>query len=172
MRFSLGLALSLLAGCAAAPYQRIGSSSSEGGYSSTRHTKDTYSVSFVGNEYSSPDQVYDFALLRAAELTLETQHKYFMLVEDRDASSTRTRYNPGSPSISTPTTRVTANGSIYTTREYTPGISPSFTSTKTPAYTLRITMTETPEGPTSLIFDAAETASRLRAKHKISTPAK
>ncbi len=160
------LACVILAGCAATPYQRIGSKT-DGGYSSIRHAKDTYTVTFSGNEYSAQDRVYDFALLRAAELTIECNFTHFVLLDDRDASRTSTRYISGSPGYSIPTTRYTASGTPYTTSTYIAGTPSSISTSRNPAYSVRIKMTNEPDGPTSLIYDAKETAARLRAKHKL-----
>ena len=62
---ALSLAL-VLSGCATA-YQ---SNSLTGGYTDTQLAPDVFRVSFSGNAFTSNDRVQDFALLRAAELTL------------------------------------------------------------------------------------------------------
>jgi hypothetical protein len=58
-----------------------------GGFSELQLSSDVYRVAFRGNGYTSPDRVIDFALLRAAELTLLQGARYFVVVnEGRDSS--------------------------------------------------------------------------------------
>ena len=58
-----------------------------GGFSELQLSSDVYRVAFRGNGYTSPDRVIDFALLRAAELTLQQGARYFVVVnEGRDSS--------------------------------------------------------------------------------------
>jgi len=76
---SIGLVTLALAACAASPtpYQVSGS---EGGYSDQQLETDRYRVSFEGNGATSRGTVEDFALYRAAELTLQSGHDYFKVV--------------------------------------------------------------------------------------------
>jgi len=58
-----------------------------GGFSVLQLGPDIYRVAFSGNGYSSPDRVVDFALLRAAELTLQQGARHFVvLYEGLDSS--------------------------------------------------------------------------------------
>ncbi|MEM9440078.1 MAG: hypothetical protein AAGA73_06500 [Pseudomonadota bacterium] len=68
-----------LAACATAPtpYQIA---DGDGGYSDQQLESDRYRVKFEGNEATSRESVEDFALYRAAELTLQTGHDYFKVV--------------------------------------------------------------------------------------------
>lgn len=76
------LVLLTLSGCAAkyGPY----GSSNLGGYSETRVGQDTYSIKFELNAVSSKSVGYDWALLRAAEVTTENGYKYFVVMESYD----------------------------------------------------------------------------------------
>lgn len=73
------LVMIALAACSTAPtpYQIEGSS---GGYSEQRIEDNRYSVKFVGNSATPRGTVEEFALYRAAELTLESGHDYFRVV--------------------------------------------------------------------------------------------
>ena len=68
-----------LAGCAATPtpYQVADDA---GGYSDQQLESDRYRVTFAGNSATSRETVEDFALYRAAELTLQTGNDYFKVV--------------------------------------------------------------------------------------------
>lgn len=73
------VALSAVAACSSSPtpYQVVGDN---GGYSEQQIEDDRYSVKFEGNSATSRDAVEEFALYRAAELTLEQGRDYFKVV--------------------------------------------------------------------------------------------
>ena len=99
-----------VAGCAT-PYQ---SESYSGGFRETQLAPDVYRVSFNGNAYTSNDRVQDFALLRAAELTLRSGGRYFGVVSSADQSTMHTHVTPGSA-----TTTISPFSNTATTR-YSP----------------------------------------------------
>ena len=78
MRLLLTLAvLPALAGCATVtPYQAM---SGNGGYAEQRLGDGRYRVTFAGNEATSAEQVGDYLLRRAAELTLSEGHDWFRM---------------------------------------------------------------------------------------------
>jgi uncharacterized lipoprotein YajG len=65
-----------LAGCAT-PYQPMGAT---GGYSELKLNEDTYLVTVAGNGYTSADRAQKIALLRAAELTIQSGFQRFIIV--------------------------------------------------------------------------------------------
>ena len=69
----------MLAACAASPtpYQVA---DEEGGYSDQQLESDRYRVTFEGNSATPRETVEDYALYRAAELTLQTGNDYFKVV--------------------------------------------------------------------------------------------
>jgi hypothetical protein len=73
----------LIAGCTG--YQAKGLT---GGFSQTQLSEYVYEVRFQGNGYTSADRVGQFLLRRAAELTLETGHRYFVVGDQRGQSPT------------------------------------------------------------------------------------
>lgn len=70
-----------LAGCAAQPTQYMKAQGSHDyGYRESQLTTNRYRVSFSGNPATSQDRVKDFALKRAAELTMLNGHKWFRVM--------------------------------------------------------------------------------------------
>ncbi|MGI9491656.1 MAG: CC0125/CC1285 family lipoprotein, partial [Geminicoccaceae bacterium] len=71
--------LAVLTACSASPtpYQLEGDG---GGYSEQQIEQDRYSVKFIGNAVTPRDTVEKYALYRAAEVKLETDHDYFKVV--------------------------------------------------------------------------------------------
>ncbi|MGH7924369.1 MAG: CC0125/CC1285 family lipoprotein [Candidatus Binatus sp.] len=82
MRMSISLvalsAVCLLAGCAT-EYQPEGVS---GGYSDKVLAGNTVQVTFRGNRITSPETVHFFLLRRCAEVTLQDDYNYFVLVHE------------------------------------------------------------------------------------------
>lgn len=90
-RFLPLLAVALLAGCSSLPYEKAGSSlTGTTGYSDYPLEKDTYYVAFRGagsgrlpaKEWKN---IEDFALLRAAEVTLAAKHTHFQIISSEHA---------------------------------------------------------------------------------------
>ena len=76
-------------GCATRYHPRAYS----GGYSDTRLAPDLFRVSFAGNGFTSAQKAYDFALLRAAELTATHGFTHFALVNENSGHDTYRYYN-------------------------------------------------------------------------------
>ncbi|GAB1535804.1 hypothetical protein ADMFC3_14350 [Geovibrio sp. ADMFC3] len=76
----------LILGCST-KYQPHGLS---GGYSDTRLASNIFNVSFAGNGYTSRERSSDFALLRAAELTMENGFAYFLILDTENYTNTYT----------------------------------------------------------------------------------
>ncbi len=76
---SIACLATALAACAASPtpYQAVGD---DGGYTDQQLESDRYRVKFEGNDATPRETVEDFALYRAAELTLQTGNDYFKVV--------------------------------------------------------------------------------------------
>jgi len=113
-----------LAGCATA-YQPIGTDVT-GGYETRRVAEGVFVVSFYGNGFTAPKRAVDFAMLRAAETTLEYNFRYFIIWGTEDASSSST-IHLGSNSYTTGTVNsfggYTANTQTYdnTVTAFKPG---------------------------------------------------
>ena len=78
-------------GCAT-PYQ---SNSLTGGFSDTRLAPDVFRVTFRGNGYTSDERAQDFAMLRAAELSLQHGFTCFAIFDERHSSTPFSVSTPG-----------------------------------------------------------------------------
>ena len=78
------LAALQIIGCAT-PYCQKGFT---GGYAETQFAPDVWRVTFRGNGYTSPERVQDFAMLRAAELTLQHGFTHLALINEQSGTST------------------------------------------------------------------------------------
>jgi hypothetical protein len=83
--FPLLLAAFCLCSCAT-PYRPVASGT---GFTDKQLQDDLFQVSFQGNGQTSSQQVQDFALLRAAELTLQHGFSYFAVEDITNTSSAR-----------------------------------------------------------------------------------
>ena len=86
----LALVMAFLQGCATT-YQGSGFS---GGYSETQLDENVFKVTFRGNGYTSRERASDFALLRSAELTLQSGYKYFAVIDANSYTSNSTYTTP------------------------------------------------------------------------------
>lgn len=85
-----------LAACATAtPYQpNIRGQAVSGGYSEFRVDAARYRVTFAGNTLTSRDTVERYLLFRAAELTVQSGHDWFLIVDRETDRTTRTYVEP------------------------------------------------------------------------------
>lgn len=81
----------LISGCAT-PYQPDGFT---GGYSDTQLAPDVFRVFFQGNGYTSSERIQDFAMLRAAELTIREGFKHFAIVNESSSDEISSFTTPG-----------------------------------------------------------------------------
>ena len=115
--FASGFSLWLLSGCATSYQQKRFT----GGYSETQLAPDVFRVNFAGNGYTSSDRAQDFALLRAAELSLERGFGYFALLDESSSSKFSTFTTPGS-AYTTGSAYSSGNSATYSGHTtYTPG---------------------------------------------------
>ncbi len=97
------LCLSLIVVACATPYQRVGTTIA-GGYSSNRLSTEAFEVRFDGNGFTDPKRTYDFAFLRAAEVAIEHNFPYFVLIGHQDDTSSEIIHgNPTSYTTGTAT---------------------------------------------------------------------
>ena len=85
-----------LAGCAAkpTPYQPA---TDDYGYSQQQIEANRYRITFAGNSATSLDTVRSYMLYRAAEVTLESGHDYFVVVDQNTQSTTTYRGTGSTP---------------------------------------------------------------------------
>jgi len=77
------LATAILSGCAT-PYQETGFT---GGVSASRIDGRTMLISSIGNSFTRPATIMEYALLRAAEETLKAGYGHFHIVDTTDTST-------------------------------------------------------------------------------------
>lgn len=89
----LGCALLVSACATSTPYQPLGArgSNASGGYSEQRIEDNRYRVTFTGNSFTSREQVENFLLYRAAELTVQNGYDGFTMVTRATDPNVRTR---------------------------------------------------------------------------------
>ena len=149
----------LLVGCAT-PYQRIGTDET-GGYSSKRLAENRFEVSFHANGFTTPQKAYDYAFLRAAEVTLEYRFTHFV-VEGEESDSSTSMVPMGSTSNTTGYVSPYGNfsGTTFTTYNSMP--------IHKPGYVFVIACFEgEPQGRYGKIYDATTVVAELKNKHKI-----
>lgn len=93
------VAIVLTAGCST-PYQK--ESWLDGGFDEVQLAPNVWRVSFKGNEFTGSDTATDYAMLRSAELTLQSGYRYFAFASSR---LDREKF-----SITTPVTTTTTFG--------------------------------------------------------------
>lgn len=81
----------VLSGCAT----RYHANGLTGGFSETLLAPDMYRVAFKGNGYTDPERAQDFALLRAAELTIQRGFTCFAVLDERNSTSISSFTTPG-----------------------------------------------------------------------------
>jgi hypothetical protein len=120
INYSSAIALAIMMASCATPYKSNGIA---GGYSDTALAPDVYRVSFRGNGYTSSERAQDFAVLRAADLTLAKGYRYFAIVNEANGGNSDVINTPGTSFTSMSAQRVgnMVYGSGTTT--YVPGLS-------------------------------------------------
>ena len=147
----------MLSACATS-YQ---SSGLTGGFRDIQLAPDVFRVSFRGNSFTSQDRVQDFALLRAAELTLANGCRYFGVISSADQSRTDTYVSPGSAYTSGTVSMYGNTGYYSGTTNYT---APQVHTYYKPGVGMMIRTFKTqPEG--GFAFDAEFIANSIRAKY-------
>lgn len=84
-----------LGACASSPSYVAADGANDYGHSSRKIAENRYRVNFNGNRSTSYEETRDYALLRAAELTLAEGNDWFQVV-DRESQTTETNRAPES----------------------------------------------------------------------------
>lgn len=156
---AVALLVPLMSGCATG-YQPSGFT---GGFQDTQLGPDVFRVSFSGNGFTSSDRVHDFALLRAAELTLANNAQYFVVISSADQSRTYTHITPGSSHTSGTVSTYGNSGYYSGTTTYS---APQVQTHYKPGVGMMIRIFQTkPEG--NVVFDANFIVSSIQTKYGI-----
>ena len=95
----------MLTGCGT-PYQPM-AGHANGGFYERKHGTNSYMIAFSANSFTHQEDVYDFALLHAAEFGKERGFHYFIINDTRDGTTVEHH----STGISTTTYNGTVTGS-------------------------------------------------------------
>jgi hypothetical protein len=94
MKFILLASMTLaLAGCASGPGYAPAKSASAAGYSERMIEKHRWRVHYTGTTAMSSIEVQDYALMRAAQLTLERGADWFEIVDSDTDANAKNRYS-------------------------------------------------------------------------------
>jgi hypothetical protein len=144
----------------ATPYQPYGIT---GGYKETPLAPDVVRISVEGNGYTSRDRVQDFALLRAAEIALQSGYPYFVVINERNDTSTGSFTTAGS-SYTSGSVYGVGNSAYYSgTTTYVPGQTITFQFPET-GILVKFMKKKSKD---ALVFDANFLSTTLRQKYKI-----
>lgn len=157
-KISISLLVVLFAVGCATTYQKKGFT---GGYSDTRLGENMFRVTFGGNGYTGGERVQDFCLLRCADLALEYEYPYFIIV---DASEDVTHSTYTTPTTATTTSRVDCFGNIKSDTKISGG--QTYVISKPSAANTIVCFEEKPSDIT-VVYDAAFIASSIRQKYGI-----
>ena len=161
--------LSLFLVSCATPYQPL---KHQTGYDEQQVGKDEYDVSFLGNGSSSYERALDFALLRAAEISLKWQAKSFIVLDVVNLSSAR-KYRTGNQYFWTMSPYLSTGGQVIPSApEFTGGLDQSYLMV-TPAEDrifyrpgVRLRITLSPDtAPGGFAYDSAKLSMELKHKY-------
>jgi len=128
----------------------------QGGYSELELATETYQVSFSGRDISTAKS-QDYALLRAAELTLQRGHRYFLVVGTWSQTDVQLHSNPGTSQ----TTHHSGGG--HTTTSFGGGT--SSTTLPQASYVIRILGASEEQDPNA--YDALKIQRSVRQKYRL-----
>lgn len=154
---SLALIAGVLAGCATG----YSNTNFTGGYSDTQLAPDVFRVKFNGNGYTSQDRAQDFALLRAADLTLANGFTRFAVVNESNQTVQESYTTPGT--VDTYGSYNSNTGYYTATSFYNPGVTYNFLKPRT-GMLIRCFHGEQENIYT---FDAAFLENSIRTKYKL-----
>jgi hypothetical protein len=134
-----------------------------GGYSDTQLAPDAFRITFSGNGFTSSERTQDFAILRAADLTLSHGFRYFGIVNSVSGGNTSSITLPGQSYTTAQATRYgnTAYGTATTT--YMPPTNIPIFKPNT-GMLIRCFAERPPDG---YVFDAQFLSHSLRTKYGI-----
>ncbi len=144
----------------ATPYQPYGIT---GGYKETPLAPDVVRITVEGNGYTSRDRVQDYALLRAAEMALQSGFPYFVVINERNDTSTGSFTTAGS-SYTSGSVYGVGNSAYYSgTTTYVPGQTYTFHFPET-GILVKFLRKKTKD---AMVFDAKFLTATLKQKYKI-----
>jgi hypothetical protein len=167
MRFAIAILVStLVVACASSSVYRSAESERDVGYRETRLTETQYRVAFRGRRSTPADEVRDFALLRAAEVTLQNGYDWFEVVSSNTDTQARERLSASTDMV--PTHHVSRSCGLLgcTTAVHSGYVGVHVMTTETDSYhtsAVEFTMGKGKPNNPSRVYNAAELASSIRA---------
>lgn len=134
-----------------------------GGFSELQLNSNVFKITFSGNAYLSKSKVSDFALLRAAEVTLNNGFKYF-IIQDSNNHTKDGSYTPPSSSNTTFSGNISGN-TINGTAQTTSSGGNTFNYSKSRSELTITCFSTEPEEATTPVIDASLVRSSLRDKY-------
>ena len=143
------------------------------GYSDFEVGKDDYEVRFLGNANSTYERARDFALLRAAEITLKQQASSFTLLDVVNLSTAR-KYTSSPQYYQTASPYLSTGGNVVPSApEFTRGMSDSYVmmipgeerTFYRPGVRLKIKLSA--RTPAGAFYDPAKLTERLKRKYRL-----
>ena len=150
-----------LVGCATG-YNKKGLA---GGYKDVKIQDDVFKVSFNGNAYTSKTKAEDFTLLRCADLALENNYKYFIIIDEKSDIVTSGYTTPARANTSGSVQMYGNQGSYSGTTTVSGG--QTFTYRKPSTSNTIKCFKEKPEGIGGMVYDAEQVAKNIKESYKI-----
>jgi len=144
-------------GCATT-YQKKGFT---GGYSDTQLGENMFKVTFRGNGYTSSERALDFCLLRCADLAIEHEFPYFIII---NASEDVSHSTYTTPTTATTTTRVDYFGNLISDTKINGG--ETYIISKPSAANTIVCFKEKPTD-IAVVYDASFITNSIREKYRI-----
>lgn len=119
-----------------------------------------YEVFFLGNRYSDPDRMRDFAMLRAAELALEAGYTHFLVTDSSSWEKKQSRGSTRNVSVDADATRWPESGDVAVWRM--PASSPRHKTS-----VVLVDGSDVPAGAKPHLQDADETFRQLTTKYHL-----
>lgn len=156
----------ILTACASQPLYSPADRPDRPGYWETRLTDDRYRVTFVGRSSTSSEAVKNYALLRAAELTLAAGYDWFEIIARDNDERLTTRSDP-SFTVGVGSSCYPFGCPIVGSRWYTGVHMDSLRSADRYRSSIEIRLGKgQPEDPTR-VYDARELSRHLRGEEQI-----
>ena len=162
--------LLLVAGCATQTAYKPAEKRGAEGYTETRLGESRYRISFVGNTQTKSETVKDYALLRAAELSLQQGYEWFQVIErDGDkkvnaATSIGSGFSvPGHTSVYRSCGALSCRTTVASSPGFSTGFGVSSTTTTTAySYAIEVMLGRAPMARPDEAYDARELATNIR----------
>jgi hypothetical protein len=151
----------LMSGCATG----YGPAGIKGGYSDNKLQDDVYQVSFKGNAYTGSEKAKDYALLRASEIALKNDYKYFIVLDGKDSVKVTTYTTPLQAQTNGNIQMNGNTGSFDGTTSFSGGETYAYNKPRT-SLTIKC-FKEKPTTIEAFIYDAVQIKENLSSKYGI-----